>query len=137
MVTSMDFIPLLEGIIVCTYHIASLHPLFLSSNLSLCCFCVCFMFFTKVCPTGVFGLVIVIYRLVSGGCFAVVVLAPLCGRYLLSSVCEPLTLRMLCRQGCSGGCLAVVVVVLSAGCFAAVVAGSLTSLGGCFATVVW
>jgi hypothetical protein len=86
------------------------------------------MFFTKVWPTGVFGLVIVISRLVSGGCFAVVVLAPLCGRYLLSSVCWPLTLRMLCRQGCLSECFAAVVVVLSGGCFASVVAGSLTSL---------
>ena len=38
-------------------------------------------------------------RLVSGGCFAVVVLAPLSGRFLLLSVCGPLTLRMFCRQG--------------------------------------
>jgi hypothetical protein len=35
MVTFVDVIPPLKGIVVCTYIIASLHPLFLSPNLPL------------------------------------------------------------------------------------------------------
>ena len=129
MMASMDVIPLLEGIVV--------HPLFLSPDLPLAVSVCASYFFTKVCPTRAFVLVTVVHRLVSGRCFIMVVLAPLFGRLMLPSVCGPFTLRMLCRQGCSGRCLVAVVAVLSGECFATVVVGSLTSLGGCFATVAW
>jgi hypothetical protein len=78
---------------------ASLYPFFLSPDLPVLFLCVPHVLCISLSYWSA-CLVTVIHRLVSGGCFAIIDLAPTLADTLLPSVCLPLTLRMLCRQGC-------------------------------------